>query len=149
MTERQAQPLAGDAARRRDGTTATTPSKVDADRWRLRVAESVLLTTGDVARLLGVTPNGVRWLERTGQIRCQRTLGGRRLFHPREVEALVVARARRRHPLLVDVRPRMARAALGQLTLPLRLDRRKQAKEVLHLGEVKVVAFRRKRGNVA
>lgn len=111
--------------------------------------KSALLTTFDAARLLGVTPNGVRWLERVGVLRCQRTLGGRRLFFMHDVEQLVVVRARRRHPMLANVRPRMARAALGQLTLPMHLGRRKQAKEVLHQGEAEVVAFRRKRSDVA
>lgn len=92
-----------------------------ADRYGTQLRASAqhglpLLTTGDAARLLGLTMNGVRWLERTHQLECERTLSGRRLFPLRAVEDLVVARARRRHRQLAMIRPRMARA---QLRLPL------------------------------
>lgn len=115
----------------------------------MKLRENPAMSTGDVARVLAITRNGVRWLERTGVLRCERTLGGRRVFRLRDVEQLVVARARRNHPALAAVRPRMARAALGQLTLPMALRRAKKAKDVLHQGEANVVAFRRKRGHVA
>ena len=50
-------------------------------------------TVADAAKLLGdVTPDGVRWLDRTGELRSMRTLSGQRLFWRSDVLKL---RARR------------------------------------------------------
>ncbi len=54
--------------------------------------EEHLLTSG-AARVLGVTPETIRTLERTGRLRCVR-VGHVRLFSREEVERLKRARAR-------------------------------------------------------
>lgn len=51
-----------------------------------------LLTPADAGRLLGLTGQGIRYLEGRGVLRCQRTASGVRLFRRRDVERL---RARR------------------------------------------------------
>jgi excisionase family DNA binding protein len=82
-----------------------------------------LLTTGEVARLLQVTPNGVRWLVRDGRLDCARTHSGVRLFHPETVMQLVqqraTARIRSRGEMLAALRLRMLKADIAprQLTL--------------------------------
>lgn len=127
----------------------------DRSREQLRTRKTpapanVLLTTGDAARLLDLTLNGVRWLEREGLLECERTLSGRRLFRKGDVMALAIKRVEARHPLLAEVKPRMAKARLkaGQLSLPLPLERQK-AKHALHQGEVKVLNWRGKKNRVA
>ncbi len=55
-----------------------------------------LLTTGDSARVLGLSPDAVRLYERTGRLPATRTLSGLRLFRRRDVEKLRKERARRR-----------------------------------------------------
>ncbi len=54
------------------------------------------LTTGDSAHVLGISPDGVRFLDRTGRLRAIRTVSGLRLFRRCDVEKLAAARARRR-----------------------------------------------------
>jgi DNA-binding transcriptional MerR regulator len=65
----------------------------------------VLLTSGGAARILGITPTGVQFLERTGKLAAERTASGMRLFDLVEVEALAETRrkaieGRRLHPLV-------------------------------------------------
>lgn len=106
------------------------------------------LTSGDAACVLDVTVRGVRWLVQRGELRCAgTTLAGLRLFLQRDVEALVMARARRRLPALSDLRPRMVKAGLpmGQLRLPMM----QKAKVVLPQGEVKVSKLRGEKRRVA
>jgi DNA-binding transcriptional MerR regulator len=45
----------------------------------------LVLTTADAAKLLDLTPDGVRWLERSGRLRSTRTASGQRLFTRAEV----------------------------------------------------------------
>jgi|KBSSwiStaDraftv2_1062776.scaffolds.fasta_scaffold243019_4 Predicted transcriptional regulators len=53
-------------------------------------------TTGDVARALEVSREGVRYLEREEQLPCVRTRAGWRLFHKRDVLRLVERRTEAR-----------------------------------------------------
>ena len=55
----------------------------------------MVLTVSEAARELGLTPDGVRWLERSGKLRATRTPSGVRLFQRREVERLVAERAQK------------------------------------------------------
>ncbi len=55
-----------------------------------------LLTKSDVAKVLGITPAAVVFLERKGLLTATRTRGGVRLFKASEVEALANARDHRR-----------------------------------------------------
>lgn len=55
-------------------------------------AASEFLTSSDVARLAGVTPDTVRSWERAGKLKATRTAGGTRLF----VRAAVLAFIQRR-----------------------------------------------------
>jgi len=54
------------------------------------------LTTGDAARMLGVTVHGVRWLSRTGRLTHLRTQSGQRLYRKGDVLRLVEKRAQAR-----------------------------------------------------
>jgi DNA-binding transcriptional MerR regulator len=56
-----------------------------------------LLLTSEVARLLKVTPDSVRRLERLGKLPARKTASGVRLFARHDVER--VARERRREPV--------------------------------------------------
>lgn len=47
-----------------------------------------LLSTADVARCLGITPEGVRYLERRGKVKAARTRSGQRIFRLEDVEQL-------------------------------------------------------------
>ena len=74
-----------------------------------------LMTTGEAARLLRLSPDMVRWLEREGRLPAQRTTNGVRLFRRCEVERLATERARSRGnkaPRLVPPHKR-ARASRG------------------------------------
>jgi hypothetical protein len=51
------------------------------------------LTTGTVARALRVSPEGVRYFVRVGQLPCERTVEGRRLFQVHDVQRLAGQRA--------------------------------------------------------
>jgi excisionase family DNA binding protein len=53
-----------------------------------------LMTTGEAARVLGVSADMVRWLEREGRLPAQRTTNGVRLFRRGDVEKLAAERAR-------------------------------------------------------
>jgi excisionase family DNA binding protein len=53
-----------------------------------------LMTTGEAARVLGLSTDMVRLLERDGLVRAQRTTNGLRLFRRRDVEKLAAKRAR-------------------------------------------------------
>jgi excisionase family DNA binding protein len=54
------------------------------------------LLTNEAARVLGVSPQTVRVLERTGRLPALRTEGGVRLFDRRDVERLAREREERR-----------------------------------------------------
>ena len=54
-----------------------------------------LLTTADAARVLDISPDGVRWLTRNGRLPAIRTRSGVRLYFNRDVELLRDARGRR------------------------------------------------------
>src|SRR5947209_14530060 len=88
------------------------------DRWA-----GQFLTTGEVARLLQVTPNGVRWLVRDARLACTRTHSGVRLFHPETVMQVMneraKARIRSRAERLAALRPRMLRVDLEPRQLAL------------------------------
>jgi DNA-binding transcriptional MerR regulator len=47
-----------------------------------------LLSTGDVARILGVSVDSVRVMERLGRLKAMRTVSGQRIFDRREVERM-------------------------------------------------------------
>lgn len=51
-----------------------------------------LLSTMDVARILNITPDGVRYLERHGKLRAQYLRSGQRTFRLEDVERLARAR---------------------------------------------------------
>lgn len=55
-----------------------------------------LLCTSDAARLLGVSPDMVRYYARTGRLPASRTPGGVRFFRREDVEAFGQARSWRR-----------------------------------------------------
>jgi excisionase family DNA binding protein len=59
------------------------------------------LLTADAAKLLDLTPDAVRRLERRGELHAQRTEGGTRLFDRADVERLARARQHR-----IDTRKR-------------------------------------------
>jgi excisionase family DNA binding protein len=52
-----------------------------------------LMTTGEAARVLGLSPDMVRLLERDGRLPAQRTTNGLRLFRRGDVEKLAATRA--------------------------------------------------------
>ncbi len=54
--------------------------------------QSVLLTTGETAQLLGFTPEYVRRLEKAGKLSAQRTARGVRLFSRHELEKFRASR---------------------------------------------------------
>jgi hypothetical protein len=125
---------------------------------------NALLTTGDAAKLLAITPRGVRWLAQVRLLSSTRTLSGRWLFRQDQVLAMVRTRALRRHPALRSSAPSRLRVVRDpewrQLVLPFEYStwvgdgsrsRRKlqMAKAVLPKREVKVVAFPKKRAGVA
>lgn len=86
------------------------------------------LTTGDAARMLQVTRQGVRWMVADERLRCERTNTGQRLFQESDVLRLAAVRAtariQRRDARLMAIRVRMLRASLEprQLALRLRYD---------------------------
>jgi excisionase family DNA binding protein len=53
-----------------------------------------LMTSGEAARVLGLSADMVRWLEREGRLPAQRTTNGFRLFRRCDVERLSAERAR-------------------------------------------------------
>lgn len=72
------------------------------------------LTTLDVARVLGVTTRWVRWLARAGELACEVTESGQRIFRRDAVRRVLIQRAedhaRRRPAQLALVRMRMLKA---------------------------------------
>jgi DNA-binding transcriptional MerR regulator len=57
----------------------------------------ILLSPADASRILGLTPQGVRWMERRGALKVvARTEGGIRLFRRADVERLAADRRSRR-----------------------------------------------------
>ena len=77
-------------------------------------SDATWMLVGSVAKLLDLTTEGVRQLEREGVLFCRRTLEGVRLFSGNDVMRVAAereqARARQRHPLLATVRIRMVTA---------------------------------------
>jgi len=57
---------------------------------------SEFLCTADVARLLDLTPDAVRALERAGKLVASRTAGRVRIFHRADVERFAAERASRK-----------------------------------------------------
>ena len=55
-----------------------------------------LLTPADAAKILGVTPSMVRWLEKHGHVSALRTAGGTRLFLADHIKALAARRAEKK-----------------------------------------------------
>lgn len=53
-------------------------------------------TTGEVGKILNLSADGVRYLERTGRLHAIRTISGVRLFDPVDVERLRHERAQRK-----------------------------------------------------
>jgi excisionase family DNA binding protein len=53
-----------------------------------------LMTSGEAGRLLGLSADMVRWLEREGRLPAQRTTSGVRLFRRADVARLAAERAR-------------------------------------------------------
>jgi len=83
------------------------------------------LTTADAARLLDRTPRWVRWLARQGELACELTESGQRLFRRPDVHRYLLQRqddrARRRPAQLAIARIRMLKAGFEprQMGLPL------------------------------
>jgi len=63
-----------------------------------------LLTKADVAKVLGITPDGVLYLEQKGLLPATRTRGGVRLFDEADVAELATERDLRRLEALQQVR---------------------------------------------
>lgn len=51
-----------------------------------------LLSTSDVSKILGLTPDSVRYHERQGHLPAQRTLSGQRIFRLDDVQKFLYAR---------------------------------------------------------
>jgi hypothetical protein len=100
------------------------------------------LTTGTAARMLERTREGVRYLVRTGQLTCEWTESGTRLFRKGAVRKLCERRAeersRSREALLQAVRPRMLRVGIEPQQLS--LDFRARLKLVGSRGKGRKVA---------
>jgi excisionase family DNA binding protein len=65
--------------------------------WRWLLDD--LLVVSDVARLLGLTPDAVRYHERAGRLPAQRTPGGVRVFRREDVEKFKTLRKHERKEL--------------------------------------------------
>lgn len=78
------------------------------------IGQRMWLTTGDVAKMLGVSPRWVRWLARHGALSFELTESGQRVFRRSDIHRAervrMDARARRRPALLVVARIRMLKA---------------------------------------
>jgi excisionase family DNA binding protein len=72
------------------------------------------LTTDDAAKLLAVSTRWVRWLARHGELPCELTESGQRIFKRSEVRRVLIQRtedqARQRPAVLRAVRVRMLKA---------------------------------------
>lgn len=53
---------------------------------------SLIVTSGQFARIAGVSVESVRAWERAGRVQCQRTVGGLRLFDARDAERIAAER---------------------------------------------------------
>ena len=63
------------------------------------MASDQLLLTRDAARILDITPHGVRAMTQRGVLQCERTPSGDRIFRRGDVEKLARERqAQRRSP---------------------------------------------------
>lgn len=86
------------------------------------------LTTAGAARRLQLSTEAIRALVRAGDLACEWTQSGQRIFHPGEVDRLLVrraaARTRRRAELLAATRPAMVRVGEPRQTR-FRIVRRK------------------------
>lgn len=105
------------------------------------LADSVWLTTGDVARLVERTPRGVRWLADEHGIASERMRSGQRLFRKDEILRLVDQRARARLAGVTRLRPRRigVRGEPRQLALfspSMRLVKRRESEASLPHAEV-------------
>jgi MerR HTH family regulatory protein len=82
--------------------------------YRSDLPARMWLTSLDVARLLGVTTRWVRWLARAGELACETTESGQRLFRRDVVRRVLIQRAedqaRHRPAHLALVRVRMLKA---------------------------------------
>ena len=74
-------------------------------RESILAGEADYLTTGDAARMLELTGEGVRKLVRTAQLACRWTVSGRRVFLLAEVQRVVKERARARLRRVTAARP--------------------------------------------
>lgn len=88
-----------------------------------------VVTTAVAARMLQITPDGVRWLARTHQLAFELTGSCQRVYRRSEIlrvaQARTEARGRRRQELLADVRPHVLRAPLRPTQLRIRIVGRK------------------------
>lgn len=80
---------------------------------------SLLLTTGDVARMLERTPRGTRWLADDLQIPCERTENGQRLYRKADVHQWLERRAEARLKGVRVLRPKRVGARGGPRQLSL------------------------------
>lgn len=78
---------------------------------------SAWLTTADVARMLEVTTDGVRWLARRGHLASQRTHSGQWLFRPGDAHRFAERRLQARLQGLPRARPRRTDGEPRQLVL--------------------------------
>lgn len=75
--------------------------------------EQLLLTVADAAKVLGLTPRGIRWLASQEHLPSERTLSGQYVFRWGDMKAAAIERAERR------LAPsRVIREATGQGRLP-------------------------------
>jgi DNA-binding transcriptional MerR regulator len=58
----------------------------------MKLSRDRLLTTSDAARILNISPDMVRYLERRGKLPAEYTESGQRIFRLEEVEKLARAR---------------------------------------------------------
>ena len=63
-----------------------------------------LLTTGEVARCLWRSAENVRYLTKTGKLKCRRTATGQRIYSARDVEAFIASGRNGSRPTQSDER---------------------------------------------
>jgi len=104
-------------------------------------------TTGDVARALGVTDEGVRYLEREAYLHAARTVGGWRLFQKGDVLRLAERRTEARLRSVKRLRPKKfgPRGGPRQLSLFSPTLRIVARAPTLEKGQVDRMRLRRKR----
>jgi len=100
---------------------STVPNSPPDQRW---------LTTGDVAKMLQLSTEGVRELVRVGRLACEWTVSGVRIFRQglvmRLVEQRATERIRSRSAMLRAVRPQMLRVGIEPRQLSLDFSARLQ-----------------------